>query len=201
MLTKKEAVMRKELILFLSCAIMLTAMMSVVNAKDNNHVQKSTGQNAFPFDDDPFFQSNDDVFNQIKTMQQAMERLMQNQFTTINNNQFNFVNSKNGLGSSKDIQVEERNNQLIYKIKQPEGTDNKVDVSVKDGLLIINTQVMQKSTHTTSGNTSYSYSQRNYNQSFKLPNGYDPNSIDIKTKDSNLIVTFKKQDVPNSLKI
>ncbi|HAT8251623.1 TPA: Hsp20 family protein [Legionella pneumophila] len=193
--------MRKELILFLSCAVMLTAMMSVVNAKDTNQVKKSTNPIAFPFDDDPFFQSNDDIFNQVKTMQQAMNRLMQQQFTQINNNQFNFMSSKNALSSSQDIQMEERNNELIYKIKQPEGTESKVDVSVKDGLLIINTHLMQKTTYTENGNKSYSYSQRNYNQSFKLPNGYDPNSMDIKTKGSNLIVTFKKQGGSNSLKI
>lgn len=193
--------MRKELILFLSCAAMLTAMMSVVNAKDTNQVKKSTNPIAFPFDDDPFFQSNDDIFNQVKTMQQAMNRLMQQQFTQINNNQFNFMSSKNALSSSQDIQVEERNNELIYKIKQPEGTESKVDVSVKDGLLIINTHLMQKTTYTENGNKSYSYSQRNYNQSFKLPNGYDPNSMDIKTKGFNLIVTFKKQGGSNSLKI
>ncbi|CEG58486.1 Hsp20/alpha crystallin family protein [Legionella fallonii] len=193
--------MSKEFILFLSCAVMLTAMMSVVNAKDTNPVQKSTHQMAFPFDDDPFFQSNNDVFNQIKTMQQAMDRLMQHQFTQINNNRFNFANSKNALGSSQDIQIEERNNELIYKIKQPEGTDSKVDVSVEDGLLIINTRLMQKMTHSENDSKSYSYSQSNYNQSFKLPNEYDPNSIDIKTKGSNLIVTFKKQGISNSLKI
>lgn len=193
--------MRKELILFLSCAVMLTGMMSVVNAKDTNQVKKSTNPIALPFDDDPFFQSNDDIFNQVKTMQQAMNRLMQQQFTQINNNQFNFMSSKNALSSSQDIQMEERNNELIYKIKQPEGTESKVDVSVKDGLLIINTHLMQKTTYTENGNKSYSYSQRNYNQSFKLPNGYDPNSMDIKTKGSNLIVTFKKQGGSNSLKI
>ncbi len=191
--------MRKELILFLSCAVMLTSMMSVVNAKDTNQVKKNINPIAFPFDDDPFFQSNDDVFNQIKTMQQAMNRLMQQQFAQINNNQFNFVNSKKALDSSQDILVEERSNELIYKIKQPEGTDSKVDVSVKDGLLIINAHLMQKSAHNENGKKSYSYSQRNYNQSFKFPNGYDPNSMDIKTKDSNLIVVFKKQGEANSL--
>lgn len=192
--------MRKELILFLSCAVMLNTMMSVTNAKDSNQVQKSTNQIAFPLDNDPFFQSSDDVFNQIKIMQQAMNRLMQQQFTQINNNQLNFLSSKNALGSSQDIQMEERNNELIYKIKQPEGTDSKVDVSVKDGLLVINTHLMQKTTLSENGSKTYSYSQRNYNQSFNLPNGYDPDSIDVKTKDSNLIVTFKKQNVSSSLK-
>ena len=165
---------------------------------ENNQVQKSTNQIASPFDDAPFFQSSDDVFNQIKTMQQAVERLMQQQFAQINNNHFSFVNSKSALGSSQGIQMEKHNNELIYKIKQPEGTDSKIDVSVKNGVLIINTQLMQKTTHTEKGSKSYSYSQRNYSESFKLPNGYDPNSIDIKTKDSNLIVAFKKQSVSNS---
>lgn len=190
--------MRKELILFLSCAVMLTAMISMVNANDTNQMKKSTNL-AFPFDDDPFFQSNDDVFNQIHAMHQAMNKLMQQQFRQINH-QFNVMSSKNVLSSSQSIQQEERNNELIYKIKQPEGTESKVDVSVKDGLLIINTHLMQKTIHTENGNKSYSYSQRNYNQSFKLPNGYDPNSMDIKKKDPDLIVTFKKQGEPNSLK-
>lgn len=193
--------MKKTLILFLSCVVILTAIMSVVNAKDTNVVQKNTNQMAFPLDNDSFWQSNSDVFNQIKAMQQAMDNLMQKQFTQINNNQFQVMSSKNALSSSQDIQMEERNNKLIYKIKQPEGTDSKVDVSVKDGLLIINTRLMQKTTHTENGSKSYSYYQSNYNQSFKLPNGYDPNSIDIKSKDSNLIVTFKKQGVLNSLKV
>ncbi|KTC83830.1 Hsp20/alpha crystallin family protein [Legionella brunensis] len=193
--------MKKEFILFLSCAVMLTAMGSLVNAKDRNQVQKSTNQIAFPFDNDPFFQSNDDAFNQIKIIQQAIDRLMQHQFEQINNNALYLMNSKNTLGSSQDIHMEERNNELVYTIKQPEGSDSKVDVSVKNGLLIINTHFMQKRTHSHNGSRSYSYSQHNYTQSFKLPSGYDPNSIALKTKDSDLIVTFKKQGVSNSLKI
>lgn len=192
--------MRKELILFLSCTVMLVAMMSVVNAKDNNQVKNSTNPMAFPFDDDPFFQFNDDVSDQIKIMQQAMNRLMQQQFTHIYNNQFNLAYLKNALGS-QDIQMEERNNELIYKIKKPGGKDSKVDVSVRDGLLIINTHLMKKATHMENGSKSYSYSQRNYSQSFELPNGYDPNSIDVKTKNTDLIVTFKKKGLSDSLKI
>ncbi|MCL9684217.1 Hsp20/alpha crystallin family protein [Legionella maioricensis] len=193
--------MRKELILFLSCSLVLTALISVVNAKDTNKVQSNANPVAFSFNDNPFFQSNDDVFNQIETMQQAMSRLMRSQFAQINGGQFDLMNSKRPLNSSQEIQMEERNNELIYKIKQPQGNDSKVDVSVKDGVLIINTQLMQKTSHSENGSKSYSYSQSNYNQSFKLPKGYDPNSIDIKSKDANLIVTFKKQSVSNSLKI
>lgn len=189
--------MRKDLILFLSCAVMLTTMMSVVNAKDTNQVQKKMNEMTFPFDNDPFFEANNDIFNQIRTMHQTMDRLMQQQFSQINH----FVSSKNVQNSSQNIQIEERNNELIYKIKQPEGIDSKVDVSVKNRVLIINTHMRQKATHNENGSKSYSYSQSNNIQSFKLPDGYDPDSIDLNNKDSNLIVTFKKQNVPDSLKI
>lgn len=193
--------MRKELILFLSGMLMLNTLNSEVNAKDINKVQNHTSQVTFPFDDDPFFQFNDDVFNQMRIMQQAMNRLMQSQFAQINNKPIGLANSKDSLSASQAIQMEERNNELIYKIKQPQGNDSKVDVSVKDGILIINTHFIQKTSRNENGSKSYSFSQSNYNQSFKLPKDYDPDSIDIKQKDANLIVTFKKQNISNSLKI
>jgi HSP20 family molecular chaperone IbpA len=182
--------MRKEYILLLSWALILSAMMFVVNATVANPIPKSMYQSASLFDNDPFFQSDDEVFNQIKTMQQAMDRLMQQQFKQINNT----------LNPSQDIKMEEHNNELTYTIKQPEGSDSKIDVSVKDGLMIVNTLLIQKTTHSENGSKGYSYSQRNYTQSFKLPAGYDPNSMDLKSKNSNLIVTFKKHYVSNSLK-
>ncbi len=199
--------MRKELILFLLFVIMSCVITPSVNAEDlnqvqktSNQVQKTANQNAFPFDNDPFFQSNDDVFTQIKTIQQAMDKIIQKQFQQINTSTLDLINSKYASGSSQEIQIEERNNELIYKIKQPKGTDSKVDVSVKNGFLIISTHLVQKTMHGDHGNKSFSYSQHDYNQSFKLPKEYDPNSIDIKRKDSNLMVTFKKQMSSSSLK-
>ena len=153
------------------------------------------------FDNDPFFQSDDEILNQIKIMQQAMDNLMQQQFKQMHNNPMGFMNSKSTLNPLQDIQMEEHNNELTYTIKQPEGSDSKIDVSVKEGFIIVNTLLIQKTAHNEQGSKSYSYSQRNYTQSFKLPSGYDPNSMDLKAKNSNLIVTFKKQKVPNSLKI
>lgn len=192
--------MRKELIIFLSCLLVLTAMFSVVNAKDTNKVKNNPDPVTFPFGDNPFFQSNEDVFNQIKLIQRAMNNLMNGRFAQINNNPIDFMNSKNSLSASQVIQMEEVNNELIYKIKQPKGNNSKIDVSVKDGVLIINSYCTQKTSYGENGNKSYSYSQSNYNQSFKLPKDYDPNSIDIKSKDINLIVTFKKKECINCVK-
>ena len=191
--------MKQEHVLFLSWALILSAMMSVVNATDAHQLSPKSYQSASAFDDDPFFQS-DDVFNQIRTMQHTMDRLMQEQFKQINNNPIEFMNSKKTLNPSQDIQMKEINNELTYTIKKPEGSDSKIDVSVKDGILIVNTHLMQKTTYSENGSKSYSYSQSNYTKSFKLPSGYDSNSMDLKTKNANLIVTFKKKNIPNSLK-
>ena len=190
--------MKQEDILFLSCALILSALMSVVNATDAHQLSQKSYQSASVFDDAPFFQY-DDVFNQIRTMQQTMDRLMQQQFKQINNDPIGFMSSKKTLNSSQNIQMKEIHNELTYTIKKPEGSDSKIDVSVKDGILIVNTHLMQKTTYSENGSKSYSYSQSNYTQSFKLPSGYDPNSMDLKTKGANLIVSFKKKNIPNSI--
>lgn len=192
--------MKQEHILFLSWALILSAMMSMVNATDAHQLSEKSYQSDSAFDDDPFFQS-DDVFNQIRSMQQAMDRLMQQQFKQINNNLIGFANSKKTLNPSQDIQMEEINNELTYTIQKPEGSDSRIDVSVKDAILIVNTHLMEKTTYSKNSSKTFSYSQSSYTQSFKLPSGYDPNSMDLKTKDATLIVSFKKQGVPNSLKI
>ncbi len=193
--------MKQEHILVLFWALILGAMMSVVNATDAHHLSPKSDKSASAFDDDPFFQA-DDIFSQIRTMQQTMDRLMQQQFKQMNTNSIGFANSKNTLSSSQHVQMKEVNNELTYTIKKPEGSDSKIDVSVKDGILIVNTHFMQKTTYSENGIKSYSYSQSNATQSFKLLSGYDPSSMHLKTKDATLIVSFKKQQgIPNSLKI
>lgn len=192
--------MKQEHRLFLLWPLILSAMISVTNATDASQTPQSSYQSISPFDNDPFFQS-DDVFNQIRIMQQAMDRLMQQPFQQINKTPMGYMNAKNSLNPSSDIQMEERNNELIYTIKQHEGSNSKINVSVKDGIFIVNTSLIQKTSDRGNGSQSYRYSQSNYNQSFILPKAYDPNSIDIKSKGSNLIVTFKKKLVSDSLKI
>ncbi|WP_408605446.1 Hsp20 family protein [Legionella tunisiensis] len=73
----------------------------------------------------------------------------------------------------------------------PKGADSKVNVSVKEGQLIVSSNVTQKITREQDNSKSVSYSQSNYNQVFQLPKGYDPNSMTTKTNDSNLIVILK----------
>ena len=81
-----------------------------------------------PFENDPFFQSQDDLLHQMQNMQKAMEQLMEARFSKINHlaNQYN----QKPFGSDTNIEIRENSDQLVYKIKLPAGMDNKVDISV-----------------------------------------------------------------------
>ncbi|KTD68374.1 heat shock hsp20 [Legionella steelei] len=187
--------MNKKLLSIL-IAVPLITMISVgaiaFEAKQNNQVQKSNQQvNVDPFDNDPFFKSPNDILKQMDQMQRAMDQFMKSQFSQM---QHNLVSQPNQMpfGSTNNIEIKESKNEIIYKVKLPKGADSKVDVSVKGGQLIVSSNVTQKITREQDNNKSVSYSQSNYSQAFELPKGYDPNSMTTKTKDSNLIVTFKK---------
>jgi ribosomal subunit interface protein len=76
--------------------------------------------------------------------------------------------------------------ELISKKQEPN-----LFIAIRDSFLAIEQLLEKHHKKKLLFNKSYSNYLRNYNQSFKLPNGYD----------SNLIVTFKKQGGSNSLKI
>ena len=170
---------------------MLITMTSLAQVQKHTLLQKSNNQVLFPFDEDLLDPVNDNLFHQLDKIQQSMDQLMRHHWSGMHSNP-SFLGNSALMDHSNNIHIEEKNNKITYKIKQPEGTENKVNVSVKDGLVIINTHLVQKITHNESNNKSMSYSQTNYSQSFKLPNGYDPNSLDMATKDAHLLVTFKK---------
>ena len=151
-----------------------------------------------PFNDDPFFQSQNNLMNQMQTMQKAMDELLKTQFYKINNLASQY--HQQPFGSDANIEIKENNSELIYKIKLPKDTDNKVDVSVKNNHLVLSVNATQKITHTQNHSKSVTYSQSNYSQSFELPSGYDSKSMQTNIKDSNLIVKFKKIDQKHSIK-
>lgn len=194
--------MQKKLLPILITVAFITAISTEVialEAKPNNQIQNSNDQLILdPFDNDPFFQSHNDTLQQMYKMQQAMDQFIKNQFLQMQNNLVNQPN-QNLFGNASNIQIEENKNEIVYKIKLPKGSDSKVDVSVKNRQLVVSTNVTQKITREQDNNKSVSYSQSNYSQSFQLPDGYDPNSMVTKMKDSNLIVTFKKIHMTNSI--
>ncbi|HAU1152348.1 TPA: Hsp20/alpha crystallin family protein [Legionella pneumophila] len=179
-------------LIIIALAATISANSMTVQAKQNDKIQNSNEQLIQdPFDTDPFFQSHDDVLQQMHKMQQAMDQFIKSQFSQMQNSLASEPHH-NLFGSAKNIQITENKDELIYKIKLPQGADSKVDVSVKNGQLVVSANVTQKITHEEANNKSVSYSQSNYMQSFQLPHGYDPKSMVTKMKDSNLIVTFKK---------
>lgn len=144
------------------------------------------------FDDDPFFQPNNDVFQEIEKMNQAMRRLMNSQFDRMYNSIDNGLPSLS-LSGSTNIEVNESKNKIIYKVKLPQGSDNKVDVAAKNGRLMITSNVAQKITREQDNSKSVSYSQSSNTQSFQIPKAYDEKSLNTKMKGSNLIITLDKK--------
>lgn len=187
--------MKKKLLPILISAPLITVISAgamALEPKQNNQVQHSNAQLSLdPFDNDPFFQSTNDVLKQMDKMQQAMDQFIKSQFSQMQNNLVNQPN-QNLFGSTGTIEIKENKNEIVYKIKLPKGADSKVDVSVKEGQLVVSSNITQKITREQDNSKSVSYSQSNYSQTFQLPQGYDPNSMSSKVKDSNLIVTFKK---------
>ena len=193
--------MKKLARIFLSILALLSAF--TVNAKivDNKNALPSNKEqhdlSSTPFDEDPFFQSQNDIIRQMRTMQKAMDQLMETQFSKINSLAHHY--DQHPFGSDTNIEIKESHNELIYKIKLPKGTNNKVDVSIKNDHLVLSLDATQKITHDHDHAKTVTYSQNNYSQSFKVPSGYDLKSMDTQIKDSNLIVTFKKLDQGNKL--
>ncbi|HHT0593838.1 TPA: Hsp20 family protein [Legionella anisa] len=187
--------MKKKLLPILISVPLITMLSEAaiaIEAKQNNQVKQSNQQATFdPFDNDTFFQSPNDILKQMEQMQRAMDQFMKSQFSQM---QHHLVNQSNQMpfGSTNTIEIKENKNEITYKIKLPKGADSKVDVSVKEGQLIVSSNVTQKITREQDNSKSVSYSQSNYSQAFQLPQGYDPNSMTTKMKDLNLIVTFKK---------
>lgn len=178
---------------------MISAGAIALETKQNNQVQTNNQQvTGDPFDNVPFFQSPNDIWKQMDQMQRAMDQFMQSQFSQMPHSLLNQPNQM-PFGSTNNIEIKESKNEIIYKIKLPKGADSKVDVSVKGGQLIVSSNVTQKITREQDNNKSVSYSQSNYSQAFELPKGYDPNSMTTKTKDLNLIVTFKKSIATSSV--
>ncbi|MFJ1269595.1 Hsp20/alpha crystallin family protein [Legionella lytica] len=187
--------MKKKLIPILISVPFITMISGralALEVKPNNQVQNNHQQAALdPFDSDPFFQSPDDILKQMAQMQRAMDHLMKSQFSQM---QHNLTHQSNQIpfGSTNTVEIKENKNEIVYKIKLPKEGNSKVDVSVKQGQLIVSSNITQQITRAQDNSKSVSYSQSNYSQAFQLPKGYDPNSMTTKTKDSNLIVTFKK---------
>ena len=188
--------MMKKIICIFLC--LFTFIHTATASKDLLAPKQSTPQPkvethspADPFDNDPFFQPQKDLLEQMHTMQKTMDQFIKNQFSQMHQNMI-FNDDDSPFGSDKNVQIEEKNNVLIYKIKLPQGDKSKTNVSVKHNTLIVSLSLTQKISREQENSKSISYSQSNYSQSFPLPKGYDPKSMDTKIKETNLIVTFKK---------
>ena len=91
------------------------------------------------------------------------------------------------------ISSKETNNQLIYTIFKPQGSNSKVNVSLKDRLLLVDVLITEEKKNQKTQEQSFQYSQSSYSQSIQVPSAYEPSSMDVKTKHTYVLVTFDKK--------
>jgi HSP20 family molecular chaperone IbpA len=188
---KEKTMIKKSLYLI---GTVLYLMSSGVQAQNEFNFQRVQFPTSGLFVLDNKFPSDDDFFREIHQMEQIMDRLMQRQLALTRGNLMPSLRENNPL----DIQSEEHNNELLFKIKQPKGPNSKLDVSIKDHQLLINTLIIKNTGENKNSSGRINYSQSNYSQSFNLPKEYDPESMEVKTKDSYLMVRFKKKKTMSS---
>lgn len=146
-----------------------------------------------PFAADLFFQSQNDAFKQMEKMHQAMRQMMQQNFARMQSSLSSGLATEEPFGSRSNVQIKEEKGQIVYKLKLPKGSDSKVDVSIKGGVLEVTSKVTQKIIQEEDNSKRISYSHSSNNQSFQVPPGYDEKSLSTNMKGKNLIITLKKK--------
>jgi HSP20 family molecular chaperone IbpA len=190
--------MKKYVTLFISMLLM-TNVSSAKTLKIEQQAEPSlkarqSGQLANdPFANDPFFQSQNDAFKQMEQMHRAMNHMMQQNFARMQSSLSSGLATEEPFGSRSNVQIKEDKDQIVYKLKLPKGSDSKVEVSIKDGLLEVVSKVTQKIIQEENNSKRISYSRSSNNQSFQVPPGYDETSLSTNMKGTNLIITLKKK--------
>lgn len=153
--------------------------------------RKQSNKEDEPFFKEPFFNPDSDVFKEMNEMHQLMQKLMDNQLSKMQDD-FNHQYPDLASNNLDNIQIKEDKEHLVYKIKLPKGADNKINVTVQDGQLVIDENVVQKTIHKEDNKESIRYSQNKNIRSLPIPSGYDAQSMHTEMKEAHLIITLKK---------
>lgn len=189
--------MKKQLIII--CSVLMMSGVSFAKSLKIEDQDSTTKKNqssqiiSDPFANDPFFQSQGDPFQQMEKMHKAMNQLMQNHFARMQSSLSSGLSSDPPLGSRDNVEITEDKDKITYKLKLPKGSDSKVDVSIKEGVLEVSSKVTQKVIHEENNSKRISYASSVNNQSFQLPADYDEKSLSTNMKGTNLIITLKKK--------
>ena len=177
----------------LSCGLAQWVHAATQNAaigNSNNQAQQETVADD-PFANDPFFGIDDSMQKSMQSMQQAMRALMNTQFAQSQNNLKSHMPTLTANAAS-NLEIKENQDSIVYKMRLPNSADKKVDVSVKNGQMLITSNVMQKITKESANGKSVSYSQSSNSQAFELPKGYDEKSLSTQMQGDNLIIKLKR---------
>jgi len=143
---------------------------------------------------DPFEQM-DKLFQMQMKQMELMQKQMDEMFkvfekSSFGNNKMPVVFSSGGMLSSG---LKDKGDHYEIAIKVGKNKNTKVNVNAKDGLLTIKVEQSEKMENNSTNGLFKSYSSSSYMQSFTLPKDADPNKIDYKNKDGEIVVTIGKK--------
>lgn len=144
------------------------------------------------FDNDDFFSEKTDVFQAMAAMEQAMNRLVNDNFST----EKKIITSQPILQIAdplKDVVITEKGDVITYKIKLPSSSNNKVTVNSEKGKLKVTVAMTEKNISKSGNNESVSYSHSSQSKTFLLPLNYQEKTLKSQIKGNKVLVTFTKK--------
>lgn len=140
------------------------------------------------FDDD-FFKGRLSSFKQMEKMQREMDRLLQQSMRDVPSESFfnDWYKDRFG-GSLSEIQQEEDNKYVYYKISLDGLDTENVKIDVQDGMVNI-TGSMNKVEETENGRTSLNQA---FQRSFPVPPDVDSAKVEFSTESGQIVIKFPK---------
>ncbi len=147
------------------------------------------------FDND-FFDPHFSPFKQMEKMRENMDKLFEQHFGGRDHSQLfdSWFNDKYG-GSVFDIEQEEDDKHVYYKIRL-EGVDqNNLKIEVEDGMLNISGDIVETREEASRGTISKSNFRQHFYRSFPVPANVDADKVQFETKEDIIIVKFPKSGI------
>jgi len=141
---------------------------------------------------DPFEQMDKFFQMQMKQME-LMQKQMDEMFKTLQKNSLNNTPILFSSSSMLSSGLKDKGDHYEVSIKVDKNKNTKVNVNSKDGLLTIKVEQSEKVDKNSTNGVFHSFSNNSYMQSFTLPKDADPDKIDYKNRDGEIVVTIGKK--------
>ena len=143
-----------------------------------------------PFFDDPF---GDEIFKEMMQMQQNMDKMFGRMHQRMQLRSSNQIAPLGTYRIEQQSQFVDKGNHYEFVTTIPESKENKIDITIQNGVMSITAKIIQNQEIRTSNGYSSSSSMRMYQQSRPLPKDTDEATISMAYVDKKLVISVKKK--------